>query len=170
MKEIWIPITNWEEWYEVSNFGRIRRIKTQHGAEIQRMLNPGLTPNGYKLAALHLPNRTLSTGVHRLVAAAFLGPCPKGLEVNHKDGDKQNNQISNLEYLTRGENIRHAVAAGRFPMGERHYLAKLTEEKVREIRLKLAEGRSMLSLSKEYGVSICPIDLIKRGLTWKHVK
>jgi hypothetical protein len=50
--------------------------------------------------------------IHRLVAAEFLGTCPKGIQVNHKDGDRLNNHASNLEYVTPSENTRHSVVAG----------------------------------------------------------
>ena len=51
--------------------------------------------------------------VHSLVALAFIGPRPEGMEVNHKDCDKQNNALNNLEYVTHGENQRHAAQMGR---------------------------------------------------------
>jgi hypothetical protein len=89
--------------------------------------------NGYYSVVL---SRNSSTNrkrlyVHEIVTAAFIGPRPAGLHINHKDGIKTHSWPANLEYVTLAENTRHAVRLGLFPRGERAHSAKLNEMKVR---------------------------------------
>lgn len=74
-------------------------------------------------------------GVHQLVASAFLGPIPAGLEVNHKDGIKTNNRPENLEYVTRAQNVKHSFVTGLRTMarGQEHHAAKISDDDVRKI-------------------------------------
>src|SRR3972149_1183846 len=95
--EEWRPVVGWEGWYEVSNLGRVRRIKEAAGTRrghILRWAVGGKPP--YPRVFLCREGKVLTKRVHRLVAEAFLGPCPEGQEVNHKDGDKANPRASNL--------------------------------------------------------------------------
>ena len=101
-KELWLPVTDYEGIYEVSNYGRIRRI----GGEI---MNGNINSYGYRVVKLSKNGRQKDKKVHRLVALAFI-PTISGKDfVNHKDGDKLNNYVGNLEWVTRGENNRHAA-------------------------------------------------------------
>lgn len=102
--------------------------------------------------------------VHALVAEAFIGPRPSGLEVNHKDGDKRNNRPENLEYVTRSENMRHCfrIGLGNPPRGDNHFSVKLkSAEQVKvcwdywmlcDGRAKLPNG-AMKYLCEKYGVT-----------------
>lgn len=110
--EIWKPIPGWEGIYSVSNFGRVRRELT-HGKGIAgSILNSWLSVTGYPTVRLtNMPKRTCYQ-VHRLVMAAFVGPCPANKEVNHKNGIKTDPRLENLEYVTRKENMQHAWAMG----------------------------------------------------------
>lgn len=65
--------------------------------------------NGYLQVHLYHNRQRIQKTIHSLVADKYLGPCPAGMEINHKDGNKLNNHPSNLEYVTHKENIRHAV-------------------------------------------------------------
>ena len=101
-KELWLPVTDYEGIYEVSNYGRIRRI----GGEI---MNGNINSYGYRVVKLSKNGRQKDKKVHRLVALAFI-PTISGKDfVTHKDGDKLNNYVGNLEWVTRGENNRHAA-------------------------------------------------------------
>ena len=109
--------------------------------------------------------------VHRLVAEAFIGPCPEGLEVNHKNGQKQDNRPENLEYVTTAENLSHARTTGLIDnRGCRNHFAKLTEVQVREIRRQfdLFDFHAE-SLAEQYNVDAATIRRIWRGATWKHL-
>lgn len=112
--------------------------------------------------------------MHRVVAEAFLGPAPfPRADVNHIDGCKTNNNLSNLEWVTRQENVDHAKSLGLVPKrryGSESPAAKLTEFDVHSIRCLLANGCSQREIAKLYNVSRGPIDQIARGLTWRHVK
>lgn len=104
-KEIWKPIEGFEGLYEVSNLGRIKSIKrnTTKGGILKLYTNK---QNGYVYAGLTKNNRRKTFRVHRLVMSTFVGWSE--LQVNHIDGDKTNNKLSNLEYCTGSENMIHA--------------------------------------------------------------
>lgn len=107
--------------------------------------------------------------VHRLVADAFI-PKIQGKDiVNHIDGNKHNNNVSNLEWCTSSENSQHALRTGlRHPAhGERHGSAKLTEKDVSTIRDLLMQGDAGAGLARKYNVSATTINAIKKGKIWK---
>lgn len=112
----WRPVVGFEGLYEVSSEGHVRRVGPTKGARVGRCLNPTHGGRGpYYFVTLRRNGRSHSPVVHRLVAAAFIGPCPDGHEVNHKDGTKRNNRVENLEYVTRSQNTKHAHDMGLFP-------------------------------------------------------
>lgn len=110
--------------------------------------------------------------IHRLVWEAFRGKIPEHLLINHKNGNKNDNRLSNLELMTNLENMRHAVTNGllRPARGERQGSAKLVEKQVLEIRRLYATGTvTLLSLAEKYGVDFTNISMIVRRRTWRHV-
>lgn len=126
--EQWRDVPGYENYYSVSNLGRIRQDATGFGRTPGHIRAQALR-RGYLGITLHRDSTSKTFAVHRLVAAAFLGPCPDNLNVNHNDGNKLNNRLTNLEYVTRSENQRHAVRLGLLPSGDRHY-SKTHPEKV----------------------------------------
>lgn len=114
MDEIWKAIPGYEGYYEASNLGRIRSVARRYvnsrGAErrvVERILSPCTTRNGYCLVTLFREKRRCYQLVHRLVATTFV-PNPDGRsEVNHKNGDKADNCVNNLEWCTTSENLKH---------------------------------------------------------------
>lgn len=116
----WRPIGGFEGYYEVSSDGQVRSAMRRKGSK-GGVLKAGTTKAGYKLVSLWRDGRGLSCNVHRLVAAAFLGPCPPGMEVRHMDGDPANNVATNLRYGTSSENNLDIVRHGR------HLLASKVE-------------------------------------------
>ncbi len=170
MTEEWKPVVGYEGRYEVSNCGGIKRVCGGKGIK-NPILSPSIGKIGYRIVVLS--HGTISTRkrlyIHRLVAAAFIGPCPSGLVVNHKDSNKLNNHPSNLEYVPQGENARHAQRLGLFPHGERMYNAKLTNKDVREIR-DLRGHYTVRKLQEIYGVNSGVISEIQTRKRWVHVK
>lgn len=110
MIEIWKPINNFEDYYEISNFGNIRKIggKNQFGKfKIFKNIKPYMNEKGYLKVGLSKNNRRKIYKLHRLVAEHFL-PNPNNYpEINHIDFNKQNNRVDNLEWCTHKENIQH---------------------------------------------------------------
>ena len=98
----WMSIIGFEGQYEVSNAGDIRNVKSG------RILAKSLMGAGYVKADLWSFGKRRQTSVHRVVAGAFLGIPIEDMEVNHKDGDKTNNHVSNLEWVTKSENEKHS--------------------------------------------------------------
>jgi hypothetical protein len=169
--EQWRSIRGAEGAYEVSNHGRVRsldRFVKRGGKPMRRQGQPIRTPaksNGYLHFKLAFGGRVTYPTVHQCVARAFLGPKPDGYAINHIDGDKANNRVSNLEYVTYAENAQHAVATGLAPSGEQSVRSKLTEHQVRAIRA--ARGhKTAKQLAKEYGVSHLYIPLIWTRKRW----
>lgn len=171
MKEIWrsidfIPI------YTVSNLGRVKKIPAEYRYPNNWILKQFLNYKGYPMVRLRKPNKKrITIFVHKLVAEAFLGSRPKGMEINHKDCNKQNNYISNLEYVTQRENARHAYINGLLfiPKGQENGNHKLTDRNVKEI-LKLAKcNLSWNQLAFKFGVCKGTIGHILMGRNWKHI-
>ena len=111
--------------------------------------------------------------IHRLVAMAFIPNLDNLPEVNHKDGNKLNNCVTNLEWVTGLQNIKHAWKTGLIKglKGEKNGRSKLTNEEVKEIRNKYTGKRGEIAnLAKEYGVSWSLIKLIVTNKKWVHIK
>lgn len=173
MVETWRPVTlaDYAEHYEVSSKGRVRRVTPSGRYKEHRLLQGEVTQKGYILITLTVEKVRIRIKLHRLVAAAFLGPLPLGLQVNHKDGNKANNAIDNLEYVTLAENIKHRDAHGlnRPPKGEENGAAKLTSANVRAIRRAADDGASCSSLAATYGVTKELIYKVVKRKIWRHV-
>lgn len=125
------------------------------------------TPTCMKIGYLSVAANGTRYYVHRLVAETFL-PFSKELRltVNHKDGNKLNNHISNLEFLTLKENIQHAWKSGLYRprSGVENYHAILTKAQVLEIRRLLDSGLSQRKIAKMFNISRGPVDRIHRKL------
>jgi len=134
-----------------------------------RYLIPNITRTGYHLIRLYKNNKQKAHTIHRLVAQTFLGE--SNLTVNHIDGDKSNNHVSNLEWITHSENVQHAydngLKIGRGVKGEAHSNSKLTNKQVLEIRYrKNTENISNVDLAKDYPVGARMIGAIINGTKW----
>lgn len=138
----------------------------------RRELKPRLNKKGYYYINLCKDGKYKSFEIHRLVAKHFLSNFDETLQVNHIDGCKTNNNVTNLEMVTQSENLQHASKHGLFNSvkGEKHWCAKLTEEQIKEIKQKyIPKVYTQQMLADEYNVSRSTIKFILKGKTWKHI-
>lgn len=177
--EIWQPVPNWEDYYSVSNYGRIkshsRIIVTKNGSS--RQIKGGISnsickTNGYYSATLRKEGKSVTTKLHILVARTFIPNPGNKPFVNHIDGDRLNNNVGNLEWVTPLENIQHAWRIGLTKQnGSDSVLSKLTEEEVILIRRLYKSGYYTLKQIAEK-IGKCHwgyIGLVIQGKRWTHV-
>lgn len=163
--EIWKDVVGFEGRYQVSNIGRIKSIKKNHP---DRILRPAT--GSIKYLKVCLINKMFL--VHRLVAIAFHDNPLKKEFVNHKDGNKLNNEAVNLEWCTRQENIDHGYSMGLMhkAKGINHHKARLTESDVRAIRaLSTHMKLSMPNIGRMFSMPSASIRSIVLRHQWKHV-
>ena len=182
MKELWLPIIGFESRYMVSSLGRVKslaRIEEKYIKGLlvkyrvrERILSPTIA-FGYPKVVLNVNTKKRWAFVHRLVAEAFIPNPDKKREVNHKDMNRMNCVLSNLEWTTSSENKRHARKNGRYKpaKGEACGSAILTESIVRAARaVWKAPNRPFLrDLASSYGISMKALRSAIHGQTWKHV-
>ena len=130
---------------------------------------------GYKKVCVKTENGIKNRLVHRLVLEAWIGPCPEGCVTNHKNGNKTDNRLQNLEYCTQKENMVHACGYGLCPKppttrGSECRLAKLTEEKILALRAEKDRKPGYLKrLSAQYGITPSTVSKILLRRIWTHV-
>lgn len=128
----WRAIPGFDD-YQVSENGQVRRSTPGKSTRVGRLLRQQVTADGYP----YLMIRRRKLRVHTAVLAAFVGPCPTGMECRHLDGDHSNNKFGNLVWGTRQQNVDDKIRHGRQPRGELSGTAKLTESDVLEIRSRI---------------------------------
>lgn len=169
MTEEWRDVEGYEGRYQVSNLGRVKALP--HKGKKSGIKKATKSDRGYLAIGLSRKDDSKTFRVHRLVASAFI-PNPDCLiEVNHKDGIKANNHVSNLEWSTRGENMRHAYRMGllKIRCGEQIvHKAKLTLEQVKYI-VAMQGKITACKLAASLGISDCAIHDIYKGRSWKRV-
>lgn len=165
--EKWKSINGFEEKYEVSSLGEVRNIITGKLLKQKTKHSRG----GYKEVTLIKAgdgkNRYVT--VHRLVAENFIeGRTEEEDQVNHKDCDKENNRVTNLEWVSGIQNMRHARASGRMTgMTNPNRGFKLDVEKVKDIRRRRADGEIYRTMAEQYGVSIFVVMKICKNEIWR---
>lgn len=184
MDEEWRDIPGHEGTYQASNKGRIRsldrvqqytRVDQYSGRNIVverkhagRVLRPGRVHSGHLSVVLGRGKH--GSLVHRLVLTTFVGPCPDGLECLHCDGNPANNEVSNLRWGSRSENLLDAVRHGAKPVGEKHHNSKLTAEQVLRIRSSTYTNGFFIRSASIFGVSERVIRDVYYGRSWKSIK
>jgi len=178
MKEIWKDIKGYEGAYQISNLGRVKTLRRKikhprHGEYLrpEKILRPRINHHGYLRVAFNVNKVTKDFFVHRLIAIAFIPNPHNYATINHMDGNKLNNDISNLEWCTQPENLSHAHRIGLCDKkGILHHNVKLTEKKVLRIRKLYAEGKlNQYELADKYDVSVPTICNITKNNTWRHI-
>jgi len=163
-KEIWKPIKGYDR-YEVSTHGRVRSFCSGQA----KLIKPGILNRGYPYVGLtcSATKKRKSVTIHRLVALTHI-PNPKNkATVNHKDGEKLNNHVDNLEWMTNVENVRHGHAEGirTGKRGEVCNFTKIDEFKALTIHTLLPHW-SQYKIADHYGLKQASISCMKHGKSW----
>lgn len=147
------------EHYTIYEDGRVFSKRSK------KFLKPSLTKAGY-----FTYSKKLGT-VHRLIAEHFLGGIPKGMVVNHKDGNKQNNSLDNLEIITHAENVKHAYEIGlaKGKKGQENSQAKLSDKDCEKLCKMLLDGFDNETIGREFNLHPRYVSLIRHGKRWEHL-
>lgn len=179
MNETWKDIPGYENIYQVSNIGRVKRLAYWHKVKLhnvnntfrqERILKISLNTSGYKQAYLCNNYIGKSIAIHRLVASAFIENIDNKKQVNHKDGNKLNNNVNNLEWCTYHENLDHAIKHNLRAVGEKCGSAKLKNSDVVEIReLYSSKKYTNKELAIIYGVADSTMSQVISRRYWNHI-
>lgn len=179
--EIWKDIPGFEGMYQCSSQGNIRSLdRIIHSAnkwnsysklEESRVLKPISNRSGYQQVVLYRDGAGNRSTVHRWVALTFIPNPENKRNVNHIDGCKTNNKVSNLEWNTTSENILHAFRTGLnvSSKGEKHGMSKLVAGQVHRIRTLHEIGCRPSDIANIFSVSFATITHIVKRKTWKHI-
>lgn len=176
--ESWLPVSEYEGLYEVSNLGRVRSLP--RNGTLGGILAANPVRGGYLTVHLSKGNKQRRLLVSRLVATAFHGPCPDGLECAHLNGKRDDNRSRNLEWTTPVVNQGHRRIHGTTCEGERGGFTKLTAEKVLAIRRlqaiavghwsRRANGTmSQQEVADRFGISRQLVSAIWNRKVWRHL-
>lgn len=178
MEEIWKDVVGYEDYFKVSSFGNIMSKRTG------TVLKQSTTPKGYKTLSVRVNGNVVNFRAHRLVASAFLQPPPeefvrdselwpyKRVPVNHKDCNKKNNRVENLEWTSPKINSEHSIINGRVPpklKGIESPLGKLTKEDVEYIKssyIPRSRLKGTRALAIELGIHHTQVSRILRGVSY----
>lgn len=175
LEEEWKDIPDYEGLYQVSNFGRVRSCDRviffpNGGSRYMKGSIMKLHVRGlYLRVGLVFGGKQCKFSVHKLVADAFVDGYFEGAQVNHIDGDKFNNNASNLEFCTASQNVFHAYDTGLSPFGSDRWNAKLSEADVLDIRRMIDSGHTQVSVAQMFSVSRRAVRAIIGGKTWTRV-
>jgi hypothetical protein len=161
LNEIWLPIVGYELLYEISNLGRVKSL-------LNNIILSQTQSSEYRRVVLTNNKIRKNKLVHRLVAETFIPNTNNKLFVNHKNGNKHDNRVSELEWCTSSENNSHAVKFKKILRGSNNSASKLTEDDVLVIR-KLVKTMSSRKVAKIYNMNKSTILDIKNNKIWTHV-
>ena len=173
--EIWININGFNEYYSISNLGRIksnaRHVSHRNSTQFvpSRLMNGYVNKRGYKIVSLSINGKLKSRKVHQLVLEAFIGNRGENQESRHLDGNKLNNHINNLIWGTSQENTNDNFKNNVVVMGENSPRSILTEDDIYEIIYLRKQGYTYMQLADVFGIFHTQIGEICRGKAWKHV-
>jgi hypothetical protein len=176
-EEIWKDVIGFEGLYQVSNYSRVKSLERKRNSlsnskapVYEKILKQNITNIGYYRVVLYKDSVKMYRNVHRLVALAFL-PYTEGEVVNHINGIKTDNSLSNLEFVTSSENNHHAYKTGlKSNKGEKQSRSVLKEKDVKIIKYYLSIGIKEKLIAYAFNVSKGCIFAIKTNRTWSDVK
>src|SRR3990167_1250938 len=154
------------EWWKPSLFGYCVSNMGRISGKRKDALKPIVNIHGYARVCMYSGDGKKYKSVHSLVAEAFIGPRQSGATINHVDGNKLNNEASNLEYLTLQENLKHGWRMGRKCAGDTHGRRKLNSTEVGEIKQLWTQGCLRKNLAKSYGVSESAVSRVVNNRSW----
>ena len=172
--ENWRPVPGWEEFYEVSDCGRVKSLsrtttcvgrwgKSVSRIEPERILKPAAAGGGYLFIGLRLKGVSKPAYIHRLVLEAFIGPCPKGQEACHNNGERTDNRLGNLRWDTRKNNHADKRRHGTVLRGEESPNSVLSNREAHALRVLGNTGVSTLDLAVAFQVSQSHVRAIRAG-------
>ena len=165
--EVWKDIPGYEGLYQVSNFGRVKSLPKIHGRRYwknERILKINIAKNGYAGVFLQKNKNIKRISIHRIVARVFLKNYDEKLQVNHKDGNKLNNNVDNLEMVTASENQIHSRKLGlqTSPKGANSPYAKRIMQFDKDNKF-ICEYKGIEATAKKLGIGISTLSLCLRG-------
>jgi hypothetical protein len=175
LKEKYKDVFGYEGLYQVSNYGNVKSIdrlirNSRNKNCFVKCSGKKIKPffkNGYKFVALSKNGKPRHHYIHRLVLTAFVGPPKSKKECRHLDGNRRNNNVSNLEWGTRKQNMADAIEHGRTTRGEKNARSKLKKEEVWLIRKILkAKVASQYFVAKMFKTSQANISMIGTRTNW----
>lgn len=171
---MWKSVPGYDDDYEVSDVGEFRRLTTRSGRSLAepKLIKTG-SRRGYRNITFCKEGSIRTYSAHRVVWEAFNGFIPDGIQINHKNGNKADNSLANLELATPSENTRHAFThLGRKPVknpspGQRNGRAKLSEADIPAIFAARALGLSQQKIAEKFGVSQVSISRVLLGKSFR---
>lgn len=181
--ELWKEVPGFEKFYKVSNHGRVKSLDRlvemrprnrgiYWAIREGRILAAALDGYGYFKVVFSINKVKTTHTVHKLVATVFVPNPENKPEVNHKDGDKTNNNDWNLEWCTKQENHVHATENNLKAKGSSHGKVKLTDEQVLNLRAEYkgrSKGPTMKQLGEKYGIKEAQTCAIINRKNWTHI-
>jgi len=164
VEEVWSDIKGYENLYQVNVFGEIKSIYNNI------ILKPWINSCGYMNIKLSVKGKRKNKQIHRLVAEAFISNDENKKEVNHIDGNKSNNNINNLEWVTRNENIFHAYKIGLYDKNFRKII-QIKDDKIINIFNSIKEASEKTGINNGCICSCCGEKYRYKtagGYTWKY--
>jgi hypothetical protein len=178
--EDWRDVVGYEDRYEISNFGNLRsKSYLKKGRNVNgefsfitqpRLMKPTVNGNGYLSVYLSRDGESANFVIHRLVAITFLENPDNLPVVNHKDCDKTNNRVDNLEWCTQQHNVKHSYESGtKTNLGDKHPRRVLNSEIVCKMRKMFSEGIGVQKIADHFGFRYDTTKSAITGKNWGHV-
>ena len=160
--EIWKKIQDYEGLYEVSNLGRVRDYKNK--------IKPMYKNNkGYLCLSLFYKGKTYHPTIHRLVAKAFIQNPNNYSQVNHKDCNKSNNTIDNLEWCNQRYNYDEGMKTFQYSKNENHFYSKLKNSDIPMIYNLYKLGFTRVTVSRIFGINPSSLEAIEKGISYREL-